>query len=391
MSFLITALILLLFIYLYVGIRVIPASRLGRKVRVLLWGFLVVCMVSVPAAVAARYLFPTHWISTPLAWFAYGGFGFFTLILPVLILRDSAWGLRGLIKKFQAKSEKTTGQAADPGRRLFLLNTTNAAVLGAGGVLTGYGVAQAVQTPGVVQVDVPLPKLPATFHGFKILQITDLHVSLTVKADYVRRVVERSNAQNPDLVVFTGDMADGPARELGKEAHPLARLQAPFGKYFVTGNHEYYSGVEGWLSLARDIGFTPLLNEHASLEQAGENIILAGITDFRAHTIVPDHLSDPDKALKGSSPDQLRIMLAHQPKSIYQVAPHDVDLMISGHTHGGQYLPWNFMVPLDQPYVHGLHRHENTQIYVSRGTGYWGPPLRIGAPSEITVLRLVQA
>lgn len=265
------------------------------------------------------------------------------------------------------------------------------AILGTTGVLTGYGVARARQVPAVVTVDVPINNLAPRFNGFKILQITDLHISMTIRADYVRGVVDTANAQDADIIVFTGDLADGHVNDLHTQAAPLADLAAGHGKYFVTGNHEYYAGVNGWLKEISSLGFTPLINEHRIIQRKGERFVLAGITDFRAAQIRPDHASDPKAALAGSPDSVPRIMLAHQPKSIFQAAPCGVDLLICGHTHGGQYIPFNLMVPLDQPYVHGLHQHGTTRVYVSRGTGYWGPPVRIGAPSEITVLRLVSA
>ena len=390
--FFITAVSVLICIYLYVGLRLIKPAPMGPILRILAWTLWGLCLVSMPLSIAARYQFPLHAVATPLAWFAYISFGLFTLILPALLLRDGFLVLGRLAKPKKKNPAQGSGSGAwNPSRRLFLLNSTNAAILGVTGSMAGYGVAQAVQAPPIKTVDVPIAHLPEVFEGFRILQITDLHVSLTVKADYVKRVVERAAGQGADVVVFTGDMADGPAHELGKEAAPLAELKGRWGKYFVTGNHEYYSGVKGWLDVARQLGFTPLINSHVLIETRGAELVLAGITDYRAHTLVPSHLSNPEAALVNTRPDQVRILLAHQPKSIFQAAPLGVDLMISGHTHGGQYLPWNFMVPLDQPYVHGLHKRGKTQIYVSRGTGYWGPPMRIGAPSEITVLRLVKA
>ncbi len=389
--FFITALVVLISIYLYVGLRLIKPAPMGPILRVMAWSFWGLCLVSMPLSLAARYQFPGHGLSSPLAWFAYVSFGVFTLILPVLLFRDGILGIRFLAnRKNKKKTDTPDSDASDPGRRLFLLNSTNAAILGITGAMAGYGVAQAVQAPPIKEVDVPIAHLPEVFDGFRILQITDLHVSLTVKADYVKRVVERAAGLEADVVVFTGDMADGPAHELGREAAPLAELKGRWGKYFVTGNHEYYSGVKGWLEVARQLGFTPLINSHVLIETKGAELVLAGITDYRAHTIEPAHASNPESALVNTRPDQVRILLAHQPKSIYQAESLEVDLMISGHTHGGQYLPWNFMVPLDQPYVHGLHKRGRTQIYVSRGTGYWGPPMRIGAPSEITLLRLVR-
>jgi hypothetical protein len=161
------------------------------------------------------------------------------------------------------------------------------------------------------------------------------------------------------------------------------------GNYFVTGNHEYYSGVIEWIEEVRRLGFTVLINEHRIITSGKSKMLLAGVTDYRESRILTDHRSDPQKALNAAAKTDIKILLAHQPKSIFDAARAGYDLQISGHTHGGQFFPWNLVVGLTQPYVSGLHQHADTQIYVSRGTGYWGPPVRVGSPSEITLIKLV--
>ncbi len=373
----------------------IAPLKLKRKWRVCLWGALIFCLAALPLAMVARYRFPGHCLAPFLAWFAYIAFGFITLIFPGILIRDAGLVVLKIIKKSfrrqpKARHKEGAGKpdAADPSRRLFLVNTTNAALAGSAAALTGYGIFRAVNAPDVVHVDIPMANLPASFQGFKILQISDLHISMTLKKNHVQAVVDRACQEQADMIVVTGDMADGHEKDLGPNALPLSDLKAKFGKYFVTGNHDYYSGVAPWLLRMNRLGFTPLINEHRIIEKNNARIVLAGITDYRAGRMVPGHASDPVKALYGAPQSIPKIMLAHQPKSIFGVSPLGVDLMICGHTHGGQYIPWNFMVPLDQPYVHGLHRHGNTLVYVSRGTGYWGPPIRVGAPPEITILRL---
>ncbi|THB75645.1 MAG: metallophosphoesterase [Desulfobacteraceae bacterium] len=400
MMFLIIAILALTLIYGLFGIRILRPARLGRKIKILGWATLSVCYAALPMALVFRFNWPDNPMTIPLSWFAYATFGFFTLTFCAILLRDGILvighgirkGLQTRIKPFYRTGVPGKAQVPDdPSRRVFLLNSTNAAILGVSGSLAGYGLAHARQVPRVLDVDVPLANLPNEFEGFRILQISDLHVSMTIRRDYVQKVVDRANGQTPDMVVFTGDLADGHVDDLRGESAPLAQLEAPFGKYFVTGNHEYYSGVAGWLHEISRCGFVPLLNEHRVIRRNHAQMVLAGITDYRASQIVPHHASDPVRALAGAPGGLPRIMLAHQPKSVFQAEPSGVDLLICGHTHGGQYIPWNYMVPLDQPYVHGLHRHGRSLIYVSRGTGYWGPPIRIGAPSEITVLRLVRA
>ncbi|WP_321493462.1 metallophosphoesterase [uncultured Desulfobacter sp.] len=369
---------------------------LGAQWKTGMWVMLALCFAALILSMMARHSHPVHWITPPLFWGAYTCFGFITLIVPVILVKDVCIGAYSLGRKLASlfgTPNKDTGKSKaglNPARRNFLTNAGNAALIGTTLVLTGYGIIRAIREPDVVMMDVPIKDLPNPFNGFTILQISDLHISMTLKAQYVQKVVKRASREQADMIVFTGDMADGREKDMGKDAMSLSDLYAPFGKYFVTGNHDYYSGVFPWLDRIERLGFTPLINEHRIIEKESARIVLAGITDYRADRIIPHHASDPAKSLHGAPLSVPRIMLAHQPKSIFSAEPLGVDLMICGHTHGGQYVPWNFLVPLEQPYVHGLHRHNaTTQIYVSRGTGYWGPPLRIGAPPEITVLRLV--
>ena len=376
-------------IYGYVGVRLILPTSLDRGWKSVLWALVLLFFAAPFLAIFLRSKMPTDLIATIVSWIAYLSFGFFTLTFAVLLLRDALLLISLIIETFfrlAANTGKTV--LTGPSRRLFLINGTNLGVLGISGALTAYGLAQARKIPSVRQVDAPVENLPDEFHGFRILQLTDLHVSMTIRRDYVQRVVDRANDQKPDLIVFTGDLADGGAHALRSETAPLANLKAPWGKFFVTGNHEYYSGVAGWLAEARRWGFVPLINEHRIIRLSGAEIVLAGITDYRAAHIEPSHESNPEAALAGAPVQAAKIMLAHQPKSIFGAEAAGADLLICGHTHGGQYVPFNLMVPLDQPYVHGLHKHGRTWIYVSRGAGYWGPPIRVGAPSEITVLRL---
>ena len=394
MGFFIIVIAVLTFIYGFIGLRVIQPAKVSRKWKIFLWAALFVFYAAMPLVMFLRFNAPDHPVNRPLSWFAFLSFGFFTLTFAALLVRDFSfiicWFARGAAALARRLSNPAEGrELADPSRRGFLINSTNLALLGFTGSLTGYGLAEARRIPAIVEVEVALDNLPPAFEGFRILQLTDLHVGLTIRRDYVQGVVERASEQRADVIAVTGDLVDGQVVDLRSETAPLADLQAEFGKFFITGNHEYYSGVHAWLDEVERLGFIPLLNEHRIIRRAGAGILLAGITDYRAARIVSSHASDPKAALAGAPENMVKVMLAHQPKSIFEAEAAGADLMISGHTHGGQYIPWNYMVSLNQPYVHGLHRHGGAQIYVSRGTGYWGPPIRVGAPSEITVLRLV--
>ena len=190
------------------------------------------------------------------------------------------------------------------------------------------------------------------------------------------------------FVAITGDLVDGSVAELAAHVAPLARLRSRHGSFFVTGNHEYYSGVHCWVAELQRLGVRVLHNEHVVVQHEDAALVLAGVTDFTGHHFDPAHRSDPAAAVAGAPDGAPRVLLAHQPRSAAAAARAGFDLQLSGHTHGGQFLPWNFFVPLQQPYTAGLFQLDRLQIYVSRGTGYWGLPKRFGAPSEIAELRL---
>ncbi len=260
---------------------------------------------------------------------------------------------------------------------------------------TAVGFANARRTAAVRRVDVPVAGLPPELHGFAIAQMSDIHVGPTIRRPYIEALVERVNALQADVVVLTGDLVDGTVPALREHVAPLGRLQSRLGTYAVTGNHEYYAGAHAWIDEFRRIGLRVLLNEHVLLPPAagaGAPLLLAGVADYGAAHFDPAHKSDPARALAGAPAGAgARVLLAHQPRSAPAAEAAGFDVQLSGHTHGGQFWPWNHFVRLQQPFTAGLHRLGRLWIYVSRGTGYWGPPKRFGAPSEITLLRLVPA
>ena len=256
------------------------------------------------------------------------------------------------------------------------------------GSLAGYGIYEARRRPAIKQILVPLSNLPGDLEGFRILQITDLHAGLTVRRPFVQTVADMVKELRPDLIAFTGDLADGSVPHLHEDVAPLAELSAPYGRYFITGNHEYYSGAEQWVKEAERLEFTVLLNEHRLIQKGAGRILLAGVTDYSGGQFIPSHKSDPHAAIAGAPASHVKILLAHQPRSLYAALPLRFDLQISGHTHGGQFFPWNLLATVGQPYIKGFHNHEGRWIYVSQGTGYWGPPIRLATRSEITVFTL---
>jgi uncharacterized protein len=218
-----------------------------------------------------------------------------------------------------------------------------------------------------------------------------VHVGPTIKRDFVERIVARVNAMKPDLVALTGDLVDGSVAQLSSHTAPLADLRSRHGTYAVTGNHEYYSGAHAWIGELERLGARVLVNENVVLDHDGASLAIAGVTDFSAHHFDASHRSDPQRASMNIPAGAVKVLLAHQPRSAAAAAKAGYDLQLSGHTHGGQFWPWNLFVRLQQPFTAGLHRLGRMWVYINRGTGYWGPPMRFGIPSEITRIRLVRA
>ncbi|MGY0498555.1 metallophosphoesterase [Nocardia sp. FBN12] len=254
-------------------------------------------------------------------------------------------------------------------------------------VLTAYGVFEARRVPQVRTVDVAIPGLADGLDGLRVVVLTDTHFAALDREDWSREVVDVVNAQRPDVVGLAGDLVDGSVEKRRDQVAPLADVQAPLGRFYITGNHEYLDDAQSWIDYMASLGWQPLHNAHRTVDRDGDRLVVAGIDDPTAD--VPGHGPDLPAALAGADPALPVVLLAHQPKQVADSSAAGVELQISGHTHGGQIWPFHYLVRLDQPVVAGLSRHANgTQLYTSRGTGYWGPPMRVFAPSEITVLVL---
>ncbi|GAA2514840.1 metallophosphoesterase [Streptomyces gobitricini] len=272
--------------------------------------------------------------------------------------------------------------APGPSRRLFVSRVVGGAAAAAALGTVGYGTYGVLRGPRVKRVTVPLAKLARGAHGYRIAVVSDIHLGPILGRAHTQRIVDAVNATQPDLVAVVGDMVDGSVEDLGRAAEPLARLRSRHGSFFVTGNHEYFSGAEEWVHHVRELGMRPLRNER--VEIAGFD--LAGVNDVAGE----NYGDGPDFAAALGDRDRARaaVLLAHQPVVIHDAVAHGVDLQLSGHTHGGQLWPGNFLAELANPTVAGLERYGDTQLYVSRGAGAWGPPVRVGAPSDITVVEL---
>ncbi|QIY72990.1 metallophosphoesterase [Streptomyces sp. RLB1-33] len=269
-----------------------------------------------------------------------------------------------------------------PSRRLFVARAVGGAAAAVAVGTVGYGTYGVLRGPRVKRVTVPLARLPRSAHGYRIAVVSDIHLGPTLGRDFCRRVVDTINSTQPDLIAVVGDLVDGSVKDLGPAAAPLARLRARHGSYFVTGNHEYYSGAAQWVREVRELGLHPL--ENARTEMAGFD--LAGVNDVAGES--EGHGPDFERALGDRDTARAVVLLAHQPVQIHDAVKHGVDLQLSGHTHGGQLWPGNYIAELANPTVAGLERYGDTQLYVSRGAGAWGPPTRVGAPSDITVVEL---
>ncbi len=373
--------LLSLLVHLYVGWRLLPALAPSTPLAcALLAVWLVVSALLLPQALRSQK--PRGQVVKVAALIA---MGLFSSLMVLTFLRDvalvigTAWSFVG------SGSGEHLGEF-----RLWSARAIPLLAL----VGTAIGGFNARRTATVRRVDVPIAGLPAGFEGFTIAQLSDVHVGPTIRKPYVQALVDRVNALQADMVAITGDLVDGSVPALQAHVAPLATLRSRHGSFFVTGNHEYYAGAHAWIDELRRMGMTVLLNSHVTIaDRAGGQhpLVLAGVADYGAANFDPAHRSDAVAAMAGSPADAAaRVLLAHQPRSAGAAEAAGFDLQLSGHTHGGQFWPWNHFVRFQQPYVAGLHRLGRMWVYVSRGTGYWGPPKRLGAPSEITLLRLVK-
>ncbi|MGW0992821.1 metallophosphoesterase [Streptomyces sp. NPDC002523] len=278
--------------------------------------------------------------------------------------------------------ETSPSPAPDPTRRLFVSRVVGGAAAAAAVGTVGYGTYGVLRGPRVRRVTVPLARLPRAAHGFRIAVVSDIHLGPVLGRGFAQKVVDTVNATQPDLIAVVGDLVDGSVKDLGPAAAPLAGLTARHGAYFVTGNHEYFSGADQWVAEVRTLGLHPLENARTQLPYFD----LAGVNDLQGES--EGEGPDFGKALGDRDPARACVLLAHQPVQIHEAVRHGVDLQLSGHTHGGQLWPGNLIAAAANPTVAGLERYGDTQLYVSRGAGAWGPPTRVGAPSDVTVIEL---
>ena len=250
--------------------------------------------------------------------------------------------------------------------------------------VTAYGAVEAA-TPSVSRFELASPQLPAEFDGARVALVTDVHAGAVRSAAFTQQVVDLVNEQEPDLIVLAGDLVDGKAARYAPELAPLADLRAPLGVFATTGNHEMFEDTVNWVSAFEDVGLVVLGNESVPLERGGATMVLAGVHDAIGEGVfAPDY----DAALAGVDPEGFTLLAAHQPLQAFEVEGRGVDLQVSGHTHGGQMWPINYLVPLQQPMLEGRGDVAGTPVITSRGAGAWGPAIRVAAPPEVPIITL---
>jgi predicted MPP superfamily phosphohydrolase len=361
-------------LHVYLWSRVARPMAPGRR-RTLVGVGIALMWLLVPVTTASRLVAPAFaqvagWVT--LTWIAFAG-----LMVFYLLVIDLGRLVRWSVARARAAPREPAPSAT---RRQFLAGTA-ATVAGASVVV---GMARARGEHEVVDVEVRLAKLPPALDGFSIVQLSDLHVGMTIGRDFVERVVARANALDGDLIALTGDLVDGPVADLIDDVAPLGQLRARHGVFAITGNHEYYAGVDAWIAAISKLGIRYLRNERVAIERDRAGFDLAGVDDYGADRY-EGHGEDIPRALAGRDPTRPVVLLAHQPRQVHHAVEHGVDLQLSGHTHGGQIWPWHYAVKLQQGgLLAGRYDIDETVLYVSRGCGYWGPPVRLLAPLEIT-------
>ncbi|MEV6032752.1 metallophosphoesterase [Nonomuraea sp. NPDC052116] len=395
---------LILLAHLYLWQRMVRSTTApGRLRKALTWGVVGLTVLVVATFAATRMDFG-HW----LAWPGYVWLALMFYLIVFLVVLEVPRAVAALVLRRASRKAVTreaapvpvpamAGAPAPPepapvvapiSRRLFLGRTT-AAIAGVGALGTvGYGMTSALGDPVIERVKVALPKLDSRLSGLRFAVVSDIHLGPLTGRGHTERIVRMINGLEADVVAIVGDLVDGSVAQLGPLAQPLKSLESRYGAYFVTGNHEYFapSGPLEWIEELDQLGVRSLRNERVEIRHQGAVLDLAGVNDLNGASAGDG--PDFDKALGGRDAGRSTVLLAHQPVQVGQAARHGVDLQLSGHTHGGQIAPFNLVVGLQQPVISGLATVDGVQVYVTRGAGFWGPPVRVGAPPEITLLEL---
>jgi predicted MPP superfamily phosphohydrolase len=383
----ITASAILASVHLYLYLRLVRDTTLNRRLRLL--GKVLVLLLAV-LLVSARFVYArlppsfalpyatSSWLWMGLA--TYLLFTFLTVGFARRLLSAGRWAGRRLWPT------AAPVEPIDPERRLFISRAVAGSALAVSSGVVGFGAYRAFSPPVITDFTVRLPSLPKALDGFRLVHLSDVHVGGILERRFVRDLVQRTNALRPDLVAITGDLVDGDVPTLGPAVGELRHLSSRYGTYFVTGNHDYYSGADVWSAALIGIGITPLRNRQVSIGDQGGSFDLIGCDDWSRRGLDGDDL---DAATRGRDPSRASVLLAHQPTNVDQVAARGIGLQLSGHTHGGQFFPVTTVSDLIWKFLAGHYTEGGSQIIVSRGTGFWGPPIRVGTSSEIIRITLL--
>lgn len=363
--------------HLYLWRRLVRDPGWSPRLRRGLTALVIACGVSTPLTLWLGRA-GVAWIGPTLGWVGFPWMALVAITVTMLAALDvGRLGWAGW-RRYRA------APPVDHGRRQALARLTGGVALAASSATVAAGVRTALGDPEVTTVEVPIRGLGAELDGYTIAQVTDLHVGMTIDRDYVARIVALTNRLGCDAIALTGDLVDGPVANLRDDVAPLADLRARDGVFFTTGNHEFYTGVAPWRVHLASLGLIPLRNQHVVIRRGAAALVLAGVDDHTAGRFAGEEGPRYEQALAGRDPALPVVLLAHQPRQVVHAARLGVALQLSGHTHGGQVWPWHFVVALQQGgRVAGRYREGDTQLYVCRGAGYWGPPVRVAAPPEI--------
>lgn len=319
--------------YYYVGNRIIEGFEIPILGKIGFWSIVVILTLLTPASyLSSLFLEDSDWQKT-LSFIAFTSLGFVTILFSLMVFHDLSFGiLKGIhwvISIFRETPEIILGNADPLSRKEFLTNLLKPAVALTAVSLTGYGFYKALHRVETKNVTIPISNLHPELDGFKIVQISDVHIGPTIRKEFLESIVSRINELGADMVAITGDLVDGSVHKLKDHISPLGNLQSKYGTFFVTGNHEYYSGALSWISEIRKLGINVLLNENEIIKHGNARLLLAGVTDYKAHSIIASHASDPRKAIESSENSHFKVLLAHQPNSVLEATKAGFDLQLS--------------------------------------------------------------
>jgi predicted MPP superfamily phosphohydrolase len=369
--------------------RLVAASRLSARATRVSRIALATNVLVLPGALVLTLRGRAEWASwcVPLARVAFLDEAFVLLLVVAVLGRELVVAIVSIVRRIRHRRAREID--LDRRQALLVLRATGLAAAGAAVGVTAFAHASAIQLPEVRRIELVIARLPEGLQGLRIAQISDLHTGPTLRGETVAAIVAQVNALEPDLVFITGDLVDGFVQQLASQVAPLGDLRAPLGRFFVTGNHEYFYRADEWVDHLGKLGITVLVNDHRVVERRGARLLVAGVCDESGGDHLAGHEHDLAASLEGAPSVDARVLLAHRPDCAARAAALGFDVQLSGHLHGGQFFPLTEIVRATQAYFAGPYQVGGMHLYVSRGAGYWGPSIRLGAPQEIALIELV--